>query len=117
MTDSISHREKLARVIEPEAWAMRDRVLEKLGNEKAQKALVEDSFKLADRIIASGLMASETWERSEYLQARKHILERTSRRGYCYSVSDILDGYFMHDPRCERWPQGAIGGSGCITER
>ena len=89
-------------------------LLEKGLKRKAAESLVEDSLQLADAIITSGLMASVSWERKEYLSAKKHILERTSRRGYCYSVEDILDGYFMHDPRCPHWPSGAFGGHGCI---
>ena len=113
-TEEISHQEKLARVIDPSAWEMHDHVLEKGLKRKAAESLVEDSLQLADAIITSGLMASVSWERKEYLSAKKHILERTSRRGYCYSVEDILDGYFMHDPRCPHWPSGAFGGHGCI---
>lgn len=112
--EEVSHQEKLARVIDPNAWEMRDTVLAKGLKQKAAESLVEDSLQLADAIIASGLMASEGWERKEYINAKRDILNRTSRRGHCYSVEDILDGYFMHDPRCTHWPSGAIGGSGCI---
>ncbi len=106
------HREKLARVIDETAWKHHDAVVDNYP--KASKELIKDSLEMADRIIESGLMASETWDRKEYLNARKNIIDATSRRGYCYDVQDLLDGYFMHDPRCPYWPAGASGGSGCI---
>jgi hypothetical protein len=76
---------------------------------------VTESRDVAQRIIDSGLMASFEWDRAEYIRARDYIKDHTSRRGYCYSVEDGLDGYVMHDPRCGYWPESAISGSAvCI---
>lgn len=105
-------RDALARVIDPESWELYDDT--RMQTRKIRSMLVSDSRVLADKIIESGLLSAYEWDRKEYLQARNHILERTSRRGHCYSVEDGLDGYFMHDPRCIHWPEGAIGGSSCV---
>lgn len=110
---SQAHREALARVIDPGRWEIADNPK---CNAEAVMALTCESLEVADRIIASGLMASMEWDRREYLNAMQRIRERTSTRGHCYSVDDLLDGYFMHDPRCGYWPDGAIGGSSCIKQ-
>lgn len=40
--------------------------------------------------------------------------ERTSTVGYCYSVEDGMDGYFVHIKDCIHWPSGASGGGNCM---
>lgn len=112
----MDHREKLARVIEPDTWALTDDPRYENLPEEARTSARRRSLDLADRIIESGLMASEEWDRAEYIRARNIIIENTSRKGYCYDVNDLLDGYVMHDPRCPRWPDSAISGSYCIKE-
>ncbi len=114
MTDSDNRRDALARVIDPDTWDLSDDPRYDHLPEEARESIRSRSREIADRIIESGLMASLEWDRREYLRAKQSIIERTSRRGHCYSVEDILDGYFMHDPKCMFWPDGAIGGSGCI---
>lgn len=111
MTDE--RRDALARVIDPDSWDLYDDKKMK-DRSKLQGLAVRESRETADRIIESGLMAKFEWEPREYLQAMARLKDRTSRRGVCYSVEDGLDGYFMHDPRCAHWPDGAIGGSSCI---
>lgn len=113
MSDEDVRLEKLARIVDPKSWELYDIPgMEK--KDKVRKLLVRESLKVAKNIVESGLMASEVWERGEYYRAMARIKERTSKTGKCYSVDDIFDGYFMHDPKCERWPDGAIGGTGCI---
>lgn len=116
-TSKTEGREALARVIDPDSCALSDDPRYDNLPEEARTTIRRRSLEIADRIIDSGLMASFTWDRREYFRARDYIKERTSLRGYCYSVSDALDGYFMHDPKCGFWPDGAIGGSNCIKER
>lgn len=111
---SDEQRDALARIIDPVGWSLYDdpRVVNRGG--KMQEDCVKSSRKTAQDIIESGLMAAYEWEREEYFRARDRIMECTSKTGKCYSVEDGLDGYFKHDPKCHRWPDGAIGGSGCI---
>jgi hypothetical protein len=105
-------RDALARVIDPEAWDLYDD--KRVQGKAFREHIVEESRSTATKIIESGLMASFEWDRKEYLTAKQQIIEYTSRTGKCESVSDLLDGYFKHDPRCVRWPDGAIGGSSCV---
>jgi hypothetical protein len=105
-------RDALARIIDPESWDLYDD--ERMQGRNIRETLVQNSREVADKIVESGLMVTEKWDRKEYFRARDRILERTSRKGKCYSVEDGLDGYFMHDPRCTYWPSGAVGGFGCV---
>lgn len=105
-------RDALARIIDPESWELYDD--SRMANRKIRSLLVKDSRALADKITESGILGAFEWDRREYMQAKKHILEHTSRTGSCYSVEDGLDGYFVHDPKCPHWPEGAIGGSSCV---
>jgi len=112
-----NNQDALARVIDPDSWALYDdKKVAKTMKAALREKIVEDSREVAQRIIDSGLMASFEWDRSEYMKARQYIIQHTSRRGHCYSVEDILDGYFMHDPQCRFWPEGAHGGSDCIKQ-
>ena len=116
MTESDERRDALARVIDPEAWDLYDDKRMQKMKSGIRDQLVAESRALANNIIESGLMASYTWERREYIQARKRIIEDTSRTGKCYGVEDGLDGYCKHDPKCVSWPNGASGpNSSCIT--
>jgi hypothetical protein len=110
MTDE--HRDALARVIDPDIWGLYDDA--RTVGRPFREDIVKESRATADRIIESGLMARLEWIPREYESARQRIMERTSRTGKCYEVEDMLDGYFMHDPKCAMWPKGATGGSGCI---
>lgn len=107
----MSHQEKLARVIDPDGWDMFDKIV-KMGRKKKGKDLVEDSLELADTIIKSGLMASETWERKEYFNAMDRIKRATSGEVYCTNIY----GDVKHSVKCTYWPDTAISGSGCISE-
>jgi hypothetical protein len=111
-TETDAHRDALARVIDPEAWELYDD--KRVQNRIFREHIVRESRETAQKIVDSGLMANVDWDRREYIAARNRILEGTSRRGKCYSEEDGLDGYFMHDPRCVHWPDGAIGGSSCV---
>jgi hypothetical protein len=109
------HRDALAKVIDPDAWQLIETPLFKQKAERHVNDVLRPSREIADRIIESGLMVSMEWDNREYLSAKRRIIERTSQRGKCYSVEDGLDGYYMHDPRCPHWPDGAIGGTTCIS--
>lgn len=109
----MEHQEKLARVIDPDAWRLHDNKDMK-GRTKVQGFLVEESMEMAERIIESGLMSDLEWDRREYLRAKDSIKRTTSLSGRCESVEDMMDGYFKHTPACTYWPDGAIGGSGCV---
>lgn len=111
-----THQEALARVIDPDSWKLYDHK-DVQGRDKVQALLVQESMDVAQNIIDSGLMASLEWDRREFFRARDRIIEGTSRRGYCYSEYDILDGKAVHDPRCTYWPDTAISGSNCIRSR
>lgn len=113
MAQDMEHQEKLARVIDPESWKLHDnKDMKDRVNVKA--LLIKDSMNLAKRIIESGLMSDLEWDRREYLRAKDAIKRGTSRTGKCYEVTDILDGYAVHDPKCDCWPDTAISGSRCI---
>lgn len=114
MTVTDEHRDKLARAIDPEAWELYDDPRVVKQGQAWRDLIVQDSREIADRVVASGLMAALEWDRAEYIRARQYIIEHTSKSGRCESVEDILDGYFKHDPRCIHWPEGAIGGSSCV---
>ena len=107
-----ARRDALARILDPDSWGLYDD--KRMENRKIRALLVQDSRALADKIVESGLMAGYTWDRREFITAKKHIIEHTSRSGRCESVEDLMDGYFKHDPRCRYWPDGAIGGSDCV---
>lgn len=106
------HRDALAKVIDPESWDLYDD--ERMVGRSIREDIVKESRAVADRIVESGLMASGEWDRREYYAALEQIKEHTSKTGKCYSQEDGMDGYFVHDPKCARWPEGAIGGTGCI---
>lgn len=108
-----THQEKLARVIDPDSWALHDHK-DMDGRDHVQQVLVEESMKMAKRIISSGLMSDIEWDRREYLRAIERVKAGTSLTGKCYEVSDILDGSAVHDPKCMFWPDTAISGSRCI---
>ena len=113
MSTNDARRDALARLISPESWEIYD-LPNMSEHEKAGLLVIEPSRRIAQRILDSGIMASMEWDRREYLRARDRIIERTSKTGRCSSVEDGLDGYFMHDPKCIYWPDGAVGGSGCV---
>jgi len=104
--------EKLARVINPDAWAFYDKTPTEYRS--AVEAVVDSSREVAARIVDSGLMASEEWDTAEYLRARERIKNSTSRTGKCIGVEDLLDGYTKHTTECRYWPDGGISGTGCI---
>lgn len=110
MSASQELREKLARHISPDSWILHD-VPGMEQRPEAQALLVKDSLETADRIIESGLMASETWDRAEYFRAMDRIKRATSNEQYC---TDIY-GDVKHAVKCRNWPDTAISGSGCIT--
>lgn len=109
-----ARRDALARILDPDAWGLYDD--KRMADRKIKSLLVEESRAIADKIVESGLMASYSWDRREYLSAKRNIINRTSRSGRCESVEDLLDGYFMHDPKCRYWPDGAVGGSDCVKQ-
>lgn len=112
-----SRRDKLARVIDPAMWEMYDHPNMADKDQALRDVLVVESRNIADRIINSGLIVSEKWDSREFLKAKQCIIDRTSRRGYCYDVEDGLDGHFMHDLKCVHWPDGSISGSQCIRQK
>jgi hypothetical protein len=109
---SDEHRDALARVIDPESWELFDD--KRVKTDSIRDAIVSDSRDVASRIVDSGLMAKLDWEHREYKEARKDIMERTSRSGRCENREDGMDGYQIHDPRCPDWPDGH-GGTVCET--
>lgn len=112
MSVSQETREKLARHISPDSWILHD-VPGMEQRPEAQALLVKDSLETADRIIESGLMASETWDRAEYFRAMDRIKRATSKYPWC---TDIY-GDVKHSVQCTFWPDTAMSGSSCITEQ
>mgnify|MGYP004490387925 CR=1 FL=1 len=112
MTVSAEAREKLARHIDSEAWILHD-VPGMDQRPEAQKLLVQKSLEIADSIIESGLMASETWDRAEYFRAMDAIKRATSEYPWC---TDIY-GDVKHAVKCTYWPDTAMSGHGCITQQ
>jgi len=112
MTVSNEAREKLARLISPDSWTLHDtKGMEQRPD--AQKLLVAQSLETADRIIESGLMANEDWDRAEYFRAKDAIKRATSEHPWC---TDIY-GDVKHTVKCTHWPDTAMSGSGCITQQ
>lgn len=115
MTTDVDRRDALARLIDPDAWGLYDDP--RMRDDSIRNAVVKDSRKVAEKIVESGLMVSMKWDGQEYIRAKKQIIECTSRKGYCYSEEDGMDGYAVHDPKCSHWPNGATSGSNCIRAK
>lgn len=112
MSVSAEAREKLARLISPDSWTLHDtKGMEQ--RPEAQALLVNESLETADRIIESGLMASESWDRLEFFRAKDAVKRATSEYPWC---TDIY-GDVKHAVKCTYWPDAAISGHGCITQQ
>ena len=109
---NLEHRDALARVIDPESWELFGD--ERVKTQAIRDAIVSDSRDVASRIILSGLMNKLKWDSKEFQNAKRDIIERTSRSGRCENREDGMDGYQIHDPRCPDWPTGH-GGTTCNT--
>lgn len=112
MTVSAEAREKLARLISPDSWALYDtKGMDQRPD--VQKLLVKASLATADRIIESGLMANKLWERAEYFRAVTQIKSATSDHPWCTDIH----GDVKHAVNCMYWPDISVSGYGCVTEQ